>query len=68
MVYKSVIFIGFSNVHSHSVDPQKNHRNYLITGSILKFPTPHRPSLQHRSFDMHISAVGPMNKKLAVLP
>ena len=42
--------------------------NYLITHSILEFLTPCRPSLQHRSFDMHISAVGPINKKLPVLP
>ena len=28
-----------SIVHSCSVDPQKNCRNYLITHSILKFPT-----------------------------
>ena len=56
-----------TKVHSHSVDPQKNCRNYLITHSILKFPTPRRPSLQRRSFDIYISAVGPKNKKLAVL-
>ena len=51
-----------SKVHSHSVDPQKNCCNYLITWLILKFPTPRRPSLQCRSFDMHISVVGRMNK------
>ena len=65
-----IIHIGNhgTKVHSGSVDLQKNHRNYLITHSILKFPTPCRPSLQRRSFDMYISMVGPTNKKLAVLP
>ena len=41
-----------SKVHSCSVDPQKYHRNYLITSSILKFPTTCRFSLQRRSFDI----------------
>ena len=57
-----------TKVHSRSVDPQKNRRTYLNTRSILQFPTPRRPSLQHCSFDIYISAVGPKNKKLAVLP
>ena len=57
-----------AKVHSCSVDPQKNCRKYLITCSIFKFPTPHRLLLQRRCFDMHISTVDPMNKKLAVLP
>ena len=60
-----------SNVEVKSirvVDPQKNRCNYLITRSIFKFPTSRRSSLQHRSFDIYISAVGPKNKKLAVLP
>ena len=29
-----------SKVHSRSVDPQKNHRNFLITRSILEIPLP----------------------------
>ena len=57
-----------TKVHSRSVDPQKNCRNYLITHSIFKFPMPCRSSLQCRSFDIYISTVGPKNKKLAVLP
>ena len=57
-----------SIVHSRSVDPQKNRRNCLITQSFFKFPTPHTSSLQRRSFDIYISAVGSKNKKLAVLP
>ena len=56
-----------TKVHSHSVDPQKNRRNYLITLSILKFPTPRRSSLQRRSFYIYISAVGSKNKKSALL-
>ena len=32
-------------VHLRSVDPQKNRCNYLITRSILNFPTPCRSSL-----------------------
>ena len=44
-----------TKVHSCSVDPQKNCRNYLITCSIKKFPTPRsRSSLQRRSFDIII--------------
>ena len=50
-----------TKVHSRSVYPQKNGRNYLITRSIKKISTPHRPSLQHRSFDIYISIVGPKN-------
>ena len=38
-----------TKVHLHSVDPQKNRRNYLITRSILKFPTPRRSSKSHYS-------------------
>ena len=57
-----------TKVHSRSVDPQKNRRNYLITNSIKRFPTLRRSSLQRRSFDIYISAVGPKNKRLAVLP
>ena len=57
-----------TKVYLRSVDHHKNRRNYLITCSILNFPIPRRPSSQHRSFDIHISAVGPKNKKLAVLP
>ena len=41
-------------VHSRSVDPQENRRNYLITLSIRR-----RSSLHCRSFDIYISAVGP---------
>ena len=38
-------------IHSRSVDPQKNHCNYLIiTCSILKLQTPRRSSLQHCVF------------------
>ena len=65
--------IEYTKVHSYSVDPQKNRCNYLITCSILNFPTPHRFSLRH-SFDIYIyiyiyiSVVGSKNKKLAVLP
>ena len=55
-------------VHSHSVDPQENHRNYLITYSILKCPTPRRSLSQRCSSDIYISTVGSKNKKLAVLP
>ena len=55
-------------LHSCSVGPQKNRRNDLITSSIVKCPTPCRPSLQCRSFDIYVSAVGLKNKKLAVLP
>ena len=62
------IYIRKTKVHSRLVDPQKNRCNYLITRSILKFPKPRRPSLQRRSLDIHIRAVGPKNKKLAVLP
>ena len=58
----------FTKVHSHSVDPQKYRCNSLITHSILNFLTLRRSSLQHCSFDIYISAVGPKNKKLAVLP
>ena len=58
----------YVKVHSCSVDPQKNRCNYLITHSILIFLTPPRPSLQYCSIDMHISMVGPISKKLAVLP
>ena len=50
-----------------SVDSQKSRRNFLITGSNSKFPTPRSSSLQRRSFDMYISAVDPKDKKLAVL-
>ena len=60
-----------TKVHSRLVDPQKNRHNYLITHSILKFPTPRRSSLQHYSFDTYIysiSTVGSKNIKLAVLP
>ena len=60
--------IIITKVHSRSDDPQKNRRNYLITRSIFKMPTPRRSSLQHRSFDIYISAVDPKNKTLAVLP
>ena len=55
-------------VHLRSVDPQKNRRNYLITHSIFNSPIPRRSSLQRRSFDIYISAVGPKTKRLAVLP
>ena len=55
-------------LHLRSVDPQENCRNYLITRSFLKFPTPRRSSLQRRSFGIYISAVDSKNKKLAVLP
>ena len=61
-------------VHLRSVDPQKNHRNYLITRSMLKCPILRRSLLQRYSVDIYtytyicISAVGPKNKKLAVLP
>ena len=60
---------GISIVHSRSVNPQKNRRNYLITRSILKFPALRRSSLQHLPFDIYIyiSAVGSKNKKLAAL-
>ena len=57
--------IVYTKDHSWSVDPQKYRRNYLITSLILKFPTPRRPSLQRRSFDAYISAVGPKNKKIS---
>ena len=63
-----VIRVMCTKVHSRSVDPQKNCRNHLITRSIKIITTPRRPSLQRRSFDIYISAVGPKNKKLAVLP
>ena len=42
-----------TKIRSHSVDPQKNCRNYLITHSIKKFPTLHRSSLQRSSFDIY---------------
>ena len=35
----SLAGMGRSKVHLRSVDPQKNCCNYLITHSILKFPT-----------------------------
>ena len=62
--------LGFTitKVPSRSVDPQKNHHNYVITCSILTFLTPWRSSLQRRSFDIYVSAVGSKNKKLAILP
>ena len=48
-----------------SIRVQKNRCNYLITRSIKIFPTPRR----RRSFDIiNISAIGPNNNKLAVLP
>ena len=68
---KQQIKFVWPNVLSRSDDPQKNRRKYLITRSILKMLTPHRSSLQRRSFDIiyiYISAVSPKNKKLAVLP
>ena len=43
---------GVAKVHSRSVDPQKNRRNYVITCSIVKFPTRRRSSLQRRSSDI----------------
>ena len=60
--------MGGAKVLLHSVDPQINCRNYLITRSIFIFLTPCRSSSEHRSFDIYKSAVGPENKKLAVLP
>ena len=61
-------YIIADKLHSRSVDPQKNRHNYLITHSILKFPTPCRSLSQRRSFDIYISAVGSETKRLAVLP
>ena len=51
---KSATYFSLSatKVHSRSVDPQKNRRNYLITRSILIFQTPRGSSLQRRSFDI----------------
>ena len=64
-----IVAFTCTKVHSRSVDPQKNVRNYLIIRSIFKFSTPHRSSSQRRSFDIYyISVVGSKNKKLAVLP
>ena len=51
-----------TKVHSRSDDLQKNRRNYLNTRSIFKMSTSRRFSLQRRSFDLYISAVGPRNK------
>ena len=67
-LYMRISSLIIAEVHSRSVDPQKNCRNYLITCSIKIFPTPRRSSLQRHSFDICISAVASKNKKLAVLP
>ena len=37
-IFISLLFEEVTKVHLHSVDPQKNHRNCLITLSIKKFP------------------------------
>ena len=63
-----------AQVHSCSVDPQKNHRNYLITHAILKFQHHVDPRYSavlliiYIYIYIYISAVGSKNKKLAVLP
>ena len=66
--YALRIIVKDPKLRSHSVDPQKNHRNYLII-QFLNFQYQVDP--RHNAvllIYIYISAVGSKTKKLAVLP
>ena len=60
--------IPYIKVHSRSLCTCGNRDNFRITKSISKILGSERSPLSWRSFDILILAIGPRNRKLAVLP
>ena len=57
-----------TKVRSRSLCTWENRNNFRITGSVYKIHGPERSPGPFGSFDISILAIGPRNRKLAVLP